>query len=73
MHLPDHSVPAQNDKYDRWERLHNQYSPKRYAPGRIANSSNEKLKALCVFMLNYGAAAQNTAMYGYYADQYFAD
>ena len=34
------------------------YSPKQYAMSRLENSSNEKLKALCVAMLNYGAAAQ---------------
>lgn len=34
------------------------YSPKKYADSRLANSSNEKMKALCVAMLNYGAAAQ---------------
>lgn len=34
------------------------YSPKKYALGRIEKSSNEKLKSACVAMLNYGAAAQ---------------
>jgi hypothetical protein len=43
-----------------------QYSPQKYALGRIANSSNDKLKALCVAMLNYGAAAQT--YFGYRTD-----
>ena len=43
-----------------------QYSPQKYALGRIANSSNDKLKALCVAMLNYGAAAQD--FFGYRTD-----
>jgi hypothetical protein len=43
-----------------------QYSPQKYALSRIANSSNDKLKALCVSMLNYGAAAQN--FFGYRTD-----
>ena len=34
------------------------YSAKTYAQERLANSSNEELKALCVALLNYGAAAQ---------------
>lgn len=34
------------------------YSPKKYALGRLQNSTDDKLKALCVAMLNYGAAAQ---------------
>lgn len=34
------------------------YSAKAYATDRLANSSNQQLKALCVAMLNYGAAAQ---------------
>jgi hypothetical protein len=43
-----------------------QYSPEKYAMSRIQNSSNEKLKALCVAMLNYGAAAQQ--YFGYRTD-----
>ncbi len=35
-----------------------EYSPKKYAMSRIANSNDENLKALCVAMLNYGTAAQ---------------
>ena len=42
------------------------YNPRQYALGRIANSSNSKLKALCVSMLNYGAAAQD--FFGYRTD-----
>jgi hypothetical protein len=42
------------------------YSPEKYAKGRIQNSSNEELKALCVAMLNYGAAAQE--FFGYRTD-----
>ena len=42
------------------------YSPEKYAMGRIQNSSNEELKALCVAMLNYGAAAQE--FFGYRTD-----
>ena len=42
------------------------YSPKQYAMSRLENSSNEKLKALCVAMLNYGAAAQT--YFGYKTD-----
>jgi hypothetical protein len=42
------------------------YSPEKYAIGRIQNSSNEELKALCVAMLNYGAAAQE--FFGYRTD-----
>lgn len=34
------------------------YSAKTYAEDRLANSTSEKMKALCVAMLNYGAAAQ---------------
>ena len=36
-----------------------EYSPKKYALSRLANSTDENMKALCVAMLNYGAAAQN--------------
>ena len=35
-----------------------EYSPKKYAMSRLANSSNAEMKALCVAMLNYGAEAQ---------------
>ena len=35
-----------------------QYSPREYAMGRLERSNNENMKALCVAMLNYGAAAQ---------------
>jgi hypothetical protein len=73
------------------------YSLKQYAMNMLGkDSTSVKQKALCVAMLNYGAAAQNyfgyrtddlmnadltqaqkalasnTAMYGYYAKQYFA-
>ena len=34
------------------------YSAKAYAEDRLANSTSDKLKTLCVAMLNYGAAAQ---------------
>lgn len=34
------------------------YSPLIYAQDRLANSSDPKLKALCVALLNYGTAAQ---------------
>ena len=44
----------------------NQYSPKHYAMSRLENSENENLKALCVAMLNYGAAAQS--YFGYKTD-----
>jgi hypothetical protein len=43
-----------------------QYSPKHYAMSRLENSENENLKALCVAMLNYGAAAQS--YFGYKTD-----
>jgi hypothetical protein len=43
-----------------------QYSPKKYALSRIKNSTNAEMKALCVAMLNYGAAAQN--FFGYRTD-----
>jgi GH25 family lysozyme M1 (1,4-beta-N-acetylmuramidase) len=44
-----------------------QYSPKRYATNMLANSSTSKgQKALCVAMLNYGAAAQT--YFGYRTD-----
>ena len=44
-----------------------QYSPKKYAMSRIANSTNTEMKALCVAMLNYGAAAQT--YFGYRTDE----
>jgi hypothetical protein len=34
------------------------YSPKQYALSRLEKSENAEMKALCVAMLNYGAAAQ---------------
>ena len=34
------------------------YSPKNYALSRLENSTDEKMKALCVAMLNFGTAAQ---------------
>ena len=43
------------------------YSAKDYALDRLANSSNAKMKALCVAMLNYGAAAQTNFNYKPYA------
>jgi hypothetical protein len=42
------------------------YSPKQYALSRLEKSQNEDLKALCVAMLNYGAAAQE--YFGYKTD-----
>ena len=36
-----------------------EYSPKKYALSRLANSTSDQMKALCVAMLNYGAEAQN--------------
>jgi hypothetical protein len=35
-----------------------QYSPKQYAISRLSRSTDPQMKALCVAMLNYGAAAQ---------------
>ena len=43
-----------------------EYSPKKYALSRLANSNDPKMKALCVAMLNYGAAAQ--CYFGYRTD-----
>ena len=44
-----------------------QYSPKKYATNLLAKASTSaKQKALCVAMLNYGAAAQN--FFGYKTD-----
>ena len=34
------------------------YSPKKYALSRLANSTSDSMKALCVAMLNYGTEAQ---------------
>jgi hypothetical protein len=42
------------------------YSPKKYALSRLEKSQDEKLKALCVAMLNYGTAAQS--YFGYRTD-----
>jgi hypothetical protein len=42
------------------------YSPKQYAMSRLEKSADEDLKALCVAMLNYGAAAQS--YFGYKTD-----
>ena len=42
------------------------YSAKTYAYNRLEKSSSEELKALCVAMLNYGAAAQQA--FGYNTD-----
>jgi hypothetical protein len=43
-----------------------QYSPKQYAMNRLENSEDETMKALCVALLNYGAAAQE--YFGYRTD-----
>ena len=42
------------------------YNAKLYAMDRIANSTSDEMKALCVAMLNYGAAAQQH--FGYKTD-----
>lgn len=42
------------------------YSAKAYAEDRLANSTSDKTKALCVAMLNYGAAVQLN--FGYKTD-----
>ena len=42
------------------------YSPKKYAMSRLEKSTSETMKALCVAMLNYGAAAQK--YFGYKTD-----
>lgn len=42
------------------------YSAKAYTVDRLANSTNAKLKSLCVAMLNYGAAAQTHFAYKAY-------
>ncbi len=39
------------------------YSPKQYAMSRLAKSSDETLKRLCVALLNYGAEAQKYFTY----------
>jgi hypothetical protein len=39
------------------------YSPRKYALSRLEKSTDENLKALCVAMLNYGAAAQEYFAY----------
>ena len=39
------------------------YSPKQYAMSRLEKSTSETMKALCVAMLNYGAAAQEYFSY----------
>lgn len=43
------------------------YSPKAYAMSRLEKSTSESMKALCVAMLNYGAAAQE--YFGYKTDR----
>ena len=43
------------------------YSPKTYATNQLANSSDAKVKALMVAMLNYGAAAQKYFSYKAYS------
>ena len=43
------------------------YSPKLYAESRIAKSTSTKTKALCVALLNYGAAAQEYFSYKTYS------
>ena len=42
------------------------YSAKTYCLSRVENSTNENMKALCVAMMNYGAAAQQ--YFGYKTD-----
>ena len=42
------------------------YSPKTYAMNRLKNSTSDETKALCVALLNYGAAAQQ--YFGYKTD-----
>ena len=42
------------------------YSAKTYCLNRVENSTDEKMKALCVAMMNYGAAAQQ--YFGYKTD-----
>ncbi len=44
-----------------------QYSPKKYAMSRLEKSNDETLKALCVAMLDYGAAAQE--YFGYRTEE----
>ena len=43
------------------------YSPKSYAERQIASGENEQIRALCVALLNYGAAAQKYFNYQPYA------
>lgn len=43
------------------------YSPKSYAERQIASSTDENIRALCVALLNYGAAAQTYFNYQPYA------
>ena len=43
------------------------YSPRQYALSRLEKSRNENMKALCVAMLNYGAAAQE--YFGYKTEE----
>lgn len=43
------------------------YSAKKYAMSRLENSNSDTMKALCVAMLNYGAAAQE--YFGYKTDE----
>jgi hypothetical protein len=43
------------------------YSPKTYAMSRLEKSTSDTMKALCVAMLNYGAAAQE--YFGYKTDR----
>jgi len=43
------------------------YSPKTYALQQISSSTNANVRALCVAMLNYGAAAQTYFQYQPYA------
>jgi hypothetical protein len=47
------------------------YSPKQYALSRLEKSDNADMKALCVAMLNYGAAAQE--YFGYKTDDLMND
>ena len=47
------------------------YSPQKYAMSRIQNSTDESMRALCVAMLNYGAAAQE--YFGYRVDDLMND
>lgn len=66
-----HSIPAKNMGDDLYAVLYARYksglvaisgyvkySPATYAYNRLANSQSDEMKALCVALLNYGAAAQ---------------